>query len=113
MNLRPKRAARTRTRKRVGIGRPSVTEKNGSSLLGIFTRIRDVDELPALTNTATAPSRLKTTVLRPLPRRKLRPRMISVWPTFAFSGEIAWMTGVGFGRLTAAGAAGANASSGQ
>src|SRR3954452_12987655 len=60
---------------------------------GTLTYIRRSVETSALTKITARPSRLKPTLLRPLPLRKYLPVILSVSPTVAFIGEIAVMTG--------------------
>ncbi len=67
--VRPKRAARTRRRKRVACGLDCFCSRNGRSLAGTVSVSRVVVAEAALTKTARLPSRLKTTVLRFLPLR--------------------------------------------
>jgi hypothetical protein len=87
VNARPKRAERMRRRKRVGRAAPLLRrERYCASFAGTFRRIRVRVASSAWTKTARWPSRLKTTVLRLRPARKLRPRIVSVSPIARFSG---------------------------
>jgi hypothetical protein len=78
-------------------------------LAGTLTTTFVAVEDSAFTNTARAPVALKTTVLRFLPGRKPRPRIVRRSPIFSLSGA----TEVTFGALAAPAVAGTTASSAQ
>src|SRR3954463_12082204 len=93
----PKRRESTRILKRVGVDFPPTWVRKGSSLLVSLTLIVVAVALSALRKTAWARGRWKAIVLRNLPERKCRPRIVSVWPIASFFGEIDVTTG-GLGR---------------
>ena len=89
VKLFEKRWARIRRRKRALV----LSGRKGRSVSGTTTRICFAVASVVFTNTARAPSRLKTTVFLFLPRLKLRPRMTIVSPTLGFMGRTEVTTG--------------------
>src|SRR5436190_3633889 len=84
---------RTRTRRRVRVGVPFLTNSSFSRRLGSVTLSILVVPFSALTNMTRAPLRLNATVFLFRPRRKWWPRIVSVWPTNTFLGVMLLTTG--------------------
>ena len=93
VNALPRRLASTRRRKRVDAGAPFLMNSSDARLDGTVTCSCFSVPMSALTKTALAPSRLKITVSLLRPRRKLWPRIVSVWPIEALIGETDVTTG--------------------